>query len=70
MFHYHPQNRPLLVDVIGHPWVQGDTATQAEIEKAFGDRHKVVNERVSAEFAKEDKRERRAPPEVRPMEKY
>ena len=21
MFHYHPQNRPLIADIVGHPWV-------------------------------------------------
>ena len=29
MLHYSPQHRPMLADVIAHPWLQGPTATNA-----------------------------------------
>ena len=42
MFHYHPQNRPLIADVVGHPWVQGETPTEQEIKAEFVQRQQAV----------------------------
>ena len=27
MIDYYPHKRPLMADIIGHPWMQGETAT-------------------------------------------
>ena len=27
MLHYHPQHRPMIADIVGHPWLKGPTAT-------------------------------------------
>ena len=32
MIDYYPQKRPLMVDIIGHPWMKGECATQEEIK--------------------------------------
>lgn len=42
MIDYYPQKRPLMADIIGHPWMQGETATQEEIAKEFEERSEMI----------------------------
>ena len=35
MIDFYPQKRPLIVDIIGHPWMRGECATQEEIKQEF-----------------------------------
>ena len=39
MLHWHPQNRLLIADIVGHPWVKGETLTEQEIREEFTKRH-------------------------------
>ena len=59
LLHYTPQHRPMLADIIAHPWLQGPTATNAEIKQEFQNRLNIVNNRVQEEFL-EEKRQARA----------
>ena len=38
MLHYTPSHRPMLADIIAHPWMQGPTATNAQIQQDFKNR--------------------------------
>jgi len=38
MLHYHPQHRPMIADIIGHPWIAGETATPDQIRQEFAAR--------------------------------
>jgi len=49
LLHYHPQHRPLLADIVGHPWIQGDTATSEQIREEFNRRLETVKHRVKEE---------------------
>ena len=49
----------MLADIIAHPWLQGPTATNAEIKQEFQNRLNIVNNRVQEEFL-EEKRQARA----------
>ena len=62
MLHYHPQHRPMMADIVGHPWLAGKTATQSEIAQEFSQRLEQVNKRVSEDqiAEKNEKRTRRA----------
>jgi len=53
MLHYHPQHRPMIADIIGHPWLAGPTATADEIKLEFARRLEIVNERVKEEQEQE-----------------
>ena len=49
MLHYHPQHRPMVADIVGHPWLAGEnavTSTAEEIRKEFENRLITVNKRV------------------------
>ena len=39
MLDYHPSKRLLTVDLIGHPWVQGETPTHEEVKAEFTTRN-------------------------------
>ena len=49
MLHYHPQHRPMIADIIGHPWLQGETATPEQIKAEFAARLETVQQRVKEE---------------------
>ena len=49
MLHYHPQHRPMMSDIVGHPWLAGKTATADEIKQEFANRLVIVNKQVQAE---------------------
>ena len=51
----------MLADIIAHPWLQGPTSTNAQIQQEFKNRLNIVNNRVQEEFLaeKEEKRTRR-----------
>jgi len=53
MLHYHPQHRPMIADIIGHPWLAGPTATEDQIKAEFQNRLQIVNERVKEEQQQE-----------------
>ena len=61
MLHYTPSHRPMLADIIAHPWMQGPTATNAQIQQDFKNRQAIVDQRVQEEFLqeKQEKRTRR-----------
>lgn len=42
MIDYYPQKRPMMADIIGHPWMHGETATQQEIITEFAERHEMI----------------------------
>lgn len=42
MIDYYPQKRPLMADIIGHPWMQGECATQEEIALEFAERKEMI----------------------------
>ena len=58
MLHYSPQHRPMLCDIISHPWLQGPTATNDQIRQEFKNRLDIVNNRVQEEFLEEKKQAR------------
>jgi len=39
MLSYYPQNRPTLVDIIGHPWLLKHTADSAHVIEEMNVRH-------------------------------
>ena len=41
MLHVNPQNRPCMTDIIGHPWMQQEAATEEEVKKEFSRRREV-----------------------------
>lgn len=41
MLQYHPHNRLCMADIIGHPWMQGPTATAEDIREEFARREEV-----------------------------
>jgi len=49
MLHYHPQHRPMIADIIGHPWLAGETATAEQVQAEFTQRLVEVNKRVKEE---------------------
>lgn len=49
MLHYHPQHRPMIADIIGHPWLAGETATAEQVKAEFAHRLVVVEQRVKEE---------------------
>jgi len=53
MLDYHPSGRLMMADVIGHPWVQGNTPSDADVQAEFANRHQIVKDRVSIEKAEE-----------------
>ena len=58
MLHYSPQHRPMLCDIISHPWLQGPTATNDQIRQEFKNRLDIVNNRVQEEFLEEKQKAR------------
>ena len=42
MIDFYPQKRPLIADVIQHPWMLGETATFEEIQDEFNKRHEII----------------------------
>ena len=38
MIDFYPQKRPLMADIIGHPWMRGECATYEEIAQDFAQR--------------------------------
>lgn len=48
MIDFYPHKRPLMADVIGHPWMQGECATPEEIAQEFAER-KILVEAPNAE---------------------
>ena len=48
MIDFYPHKRPLMADIIGHPWMQGECATPEEIAQEFAER-KILVEAPKAE---------------------
>lgn len=44
MIDFYPQKRPLMADIIGHPWMQGECATHEEIVAEFTDRNEQLKQ--------------------------
>lgn len=42
MIDFYPQKRPLMADIIGHPWMQGECATPEEIAQEFAERQEMI----------------------------
>lgn len=42
MIDFYPQKRPLMADIIGHPWMQGEVASREEIVKEFAERQEMI----------------------------
>lgn len=42
MLQLHPHQRLSMADIIGHPWMQGKVATEAEVKEEFAKRHEVI----------------------------
>lgn len=47
------QQRLSLADIVGHPWLQGEIATQAEIQQDFADRKQLIIQKRAEESAKQ-----------------
>jgi serine/threonine protein kinase len=44
MIDFYPQKRPLMADIIGHPWMQGECATHEEVVKEFEERKEMIKQ--------------------------
>jgi len=42
MIDFYPHKRPLMADIIGHPWMQGECASPEEIAQEFAERKILV----------------------------
>jgi len=51
MIDFYPQKRPLMADIIGHPWMQGECATHEEIVQEFQERKELIKQAEKAEQA-------------------
>jgi serine/threonine protein kinase len=49
MLQVHPHQRLCMADIIGHPWMQGEIASEAEITMEFAKRHEVNKARATEE---------------------
>jgi len=49
MLQVHPHQRLCMADIIGHPWMQGEIATQEQITQEFAKRHEVNKARATEE---------------------
>lgn len=52
MLQLHAHQRLSMADIVGHPWMQGPHATQAEVKQEFAIRHQRVQEHRFAEAEK------------------
>ena len=59
MLQYHPHYRPSLVDIIGHAWVRGPTASSEQVRAEFAARHEVNRKKALADYeAKQAERQK------------
>jgi len=58
MMALNPNHRPKLEDILAHPWMQGEFATEAQILTEFKRRKDIVDEEAKNE--REEKRNQRA----------
>jgi hypothetical protein len=42
MFQLIPSQRLTMADVVGHPWMKGEIATQQEVQEEFRGRHEKI----------------------------
>jgi len=52
MLQLHPHQRLCMADIIGHPWLAGETATEAEVQAEFARRQEICKARANKEKAK------------------
>ena len=54
MLDFLPSKRLLMADLIGHPWMQGEVATEEQVRLEFARRQEVCKARASKELLKKN----------------
>ena len=54
MLQLHPHQRLCMADIIGHPWMQGEVATEEQVRIEFARRHEVCKARAAKELQRKN----------------
>ena len=54
MLQLHPHQRLCMADIIGHPWMQGEVATEEQVRVEFARRHEVCKARAAKELQRKN----------------